>query len=106
MSKVTKLNATTLSKPLKIDGEKVTEITLRKPSPGELRGLALTDILRMEVDAVTKLLPRVTMPPLSPAQISTELATEDFMDLAGKAVLFFVKKEQMDGEVLELPEPA
>ncbi|MFV1933643.1 phage tail assembly protein [Phaeobacter gallaeciensis] len=102
MSKTQKLNAVTLSSPITIDGEKVTEITLRRPSPGELRGLSMVDILRMEVDAMFKLLPRITQPPLSPLQLSSELAPEDFTELATKTLLFFAKKEQLEGQLLEL----
>lgn len=99
---VTKLNSVPLSKPVTIDGEEVEEITLRKPYPGELRGLAMTDVLRMETDALLKLLPRITQPPLSPQQLSAEIEPEDFMELATKTLLFFVKKEQMEGQFLEL----
>ena len=101
MSKVSKLNAVTLSEPVEIDGNPVTEITLRKPKTGELRGLALTDILRMEVGALTKLLPRITQPPLNESQIAN-LEPADFTDLAGKTMLFFVKQEQLHGQILEL----
>jgi hypothetical protein len=102
MSNVSKLNAVILSTPVTIDGEKVEEITLRKPSPGELRGLSMVDILRMETDALFKLLPRITQPPLTPAQLSREIEPEDFTELATKTLLFFVKKEQLDGQLLEL----
>lgn len=102
MSNIEKMNTVTLSKPVTVDGKEVNKITLRKPQPGELRGLALTDILRMEVAALTKLLPRITMPPLNESQLSSEIETEDFMDMAGKTTLFFVKKSQLEGQVLEL----
>ena len=74
---------------------------MRKPKTGELRGLALTDILRMEVGALTKLLPRITQPPLNESQIAN-LEPDDFTDLASKTTLFFVKREQLDGQFLEL----
>ncbi|WP_281955470.1 phage tail assembly protein [Pseudophaeobacter arcticus] len=102
MTKVSKLNAVTLSTPITIDGKEVKEITLRKPSTGELRGLGTVDILRMEVDTMLKLLPRITQPPLSSLQISAEIEPEDFTELATKTLLFFVKKEQMEGQFLEL----
>ncbi|AZV77878.1 phage tail assembly protein [Parasedimentitalea marina] len=101
MSKITKLNAVTLVEPVQIDGEDVFEITLRKPKTGELRGLALTSILQMDVGALTKLLPRITQPPLNESQIA-DLDPKDFTDLAGKTMLFFIKQEQLEGQVLEL----
>ncbi len=104
MSKMTNLNTVTLSTPIKIDGKDVQDITLSKPSAGQLRGLKLTEVLQMDVDAHIQLLPRITQPPLSPQQIS-ELDPADFTDLAGKATLFFVKQRQLEGQILEL-EPA
>ncbi|WP_282094303.1 phage tail assembly protein [Epibacterium ulvae] len=98
---VTKMNTVTLSEPVTIEGEEVSDITLRKPQPGELRGLSMIDILRMETDAMIKLLPRITQPPLTALQVST-LEPEDFADMAVKTTLFFAKKEQLEGQVLEL----
>ncbi|MCF6432598.1 phage tail assembly protein [Leisingera sp. MMG026] len=97
MAPVSKLNAVTLSKPVTIDGEKVVEITLRKPSPGELRGLSMIDVLRMEVDTMFKLLPRITQPPLSSVQLSSEVDLGDFNTMAQQALLFFVTPEQAEG---------
>lgn len=84
----------TLSSPVEIDGAKVTEITLRKPGTGELRGLKLTDILQMDVSSMIRFLPRITTPPMSEAQVSA-LPPEDFTEMASKAVLFFARKEQL-----------
>lgn len=94
MTKKTDPNAVSLSVPVKIDGKEVSVITLRKPSVGELRGLKLTDILQMDVTAMLNFLPRISQPPLTSQQVAA-LEPSDFMDMAGKAVLFFVKKEQM-----------
>lgn len=85
----------TLSTPVTIDGTEVSKITLRKPGTGELRGLKLTDILQMDVSTMIRLLPRITMPPLSEAQVSS-LPPEDFTDFAGKTVVFFARKEQLE----------
>ncbi len=102
MPPVTKMNTVPLSSPLTIDGEEVSEITLRKPATGELRGLSMVDILRMETDTMFKLLPRITQPALSPAVLSRDIQPEDFTELATKTLLFFVKAEQMEGQFLEL----
>lgn len=101
MSKVTKLNAVTLSKPIKIDGKDVSEITLRKPNTGELRGLKLVDVLQMDVNSHLELLPRITQPHLSTQQIAA-LDPTDFTDLVSKTLLFFVKPKQLEGQVLEM----
>ena len=38
----------------------ITEVQLRKPKAGEMRGLNMTDVVQMDVNALTKLLPRIT----------------------------------------------
>jgi len=98
---VTKMNTVTLSEPVTIEGDEVSTITLRKPSTGELRGLSMADIFRMETNALFKLLPRITEPPLTALQVST-LDPADFADMAVKTTLFLAKKEQLEGQVLEL----
>ncbi|MBF9049876.1 phage tail assembly protein [Roseobacter sp. HKCCD9010] len=84
----------TLSAAVKIDGKDVTGIDLRKPQTGELRGLKMTDVLQMDTDAMIKLLPRITQPPLTSAQVAA-LDPADFVALCGKTVLFFAKKSEL-----------
>lgn len=53
-------------------GEKttITEITLRKPAAGELRGLKLTDLLNGDVNATIRLVPRISQPTLTEQEAS------------------------------------
>lgn len=55
----------TLTAPLKRGDTKLKELALRKPATGELRGLALTDLMRMEIDALITLIPRISDPALT-----------------------------------------
>ena len=55
-----KMNTVTLDTPIQRGETTITEINVRKPQSGELRGLNLTDILQMDVNALIKLLPRIT----------------------------------------------
>lgn len=71
-----------LDKPI-VRGESTIEaITLRKPDAGTLRGVVLSDLLRMEAGAVADLLPRITEPPL----LAHEVARMDAADLLACAV--------------------
>jgi Phage tail assembly chaperone proteins, E, or 41 or 14 len=74
-------------------GAAVTSLSLRKPDVGALRGLKLTDVLQMDVNAMIKLLPRITEPALMPDEIIA-LDPADFMSLAGQVVGFFMTPEQ------------
>ena len=62
--------------------QSIPEITLRKPDAGALRGIVLSDLLRMEAGAVADLLPRITEPPL----LAHEVARMDAADLMACAV--------------------
>jgi hypothetical protein len=84
----------TLLKPLKRDDEEVKSVTLREPIGGDLRGLKITDILQMDVTAMTKLLPRVTSPALAPDEVG-QLCPADLLSLAGGVVSFFVSPAQL-----------
>jgi hypothetical protein len=72
----------TLEKPIARGEQTIAAITLRKPDAGTLRGLVLSDLLRMEAGAVSDLLPRITEPPLLPV----EVARMDPSDLMACAV--------------------
>lgn len=71
-----------LESPIQRGSSVVSSITLRKPDAGTLRGLLLSDLLRMEAGAVAGLLPRITEPPL----LAHEVARMDAADLMACAV--------------------
>lgn len=85
---MSKDNSVTLSKPLKIDGENVGIISLRTPKAGELRGLKLTDLMQMDVQALTVVLPRITQPPLDASQVA-DLSIVDLTRFGTKIIGFF-----------------
>ena len=71
-----------LDRPIQRGEGHINSITLRKPDAGALRGLVLSDLLRMEAGAVADLLPRITEPPL----LAHEVARMDAADLMACAV--------------------
>ncbi|MFC4593754.1 phage tail assembly protein [Sphingobium tyrosinilyticum] len=48
----------------------IDSVQLRKPRSGELRGLSLVDLGQLKVDALTKLLPRISMPTITEAEVA------------------------------------
>lgn len=48
----------------------IDAVSLRKPTAGELRGVSLVDLLQMDVDAISKVLPRITTPTLLEQEIA------------------------------------
>ena len=85
----------TLDTPLKRGDQAITSVTLRKPSSGELRGLNLTDLLQMDVNALKKVLPRITSPILTEQDIDS-LDPADLVDLGSSVALFLVKKANQE----------
>jgi len=76
-----------------VAGVRIAEVTVREPSAGELRGLSIGAIATMDVAAMIRLLPRITEPALSAAQIEA-LGAYDFGELAGRAAGFFMTAPQ------------
>lgn len=93
MSQATK--TVTLDYPIQRSKEKISELTLHKPSAGTLRGLSLTDILKLEVDAIATLLPRITQPTITKDEVY-KLDTSDLVALSTEVATFLVKKSVLE----------
>ena len=66
---------------------KGTQILLRRPLGGALRGVNLGGLVRMDYDQVALVAPRVSTPPLLP-DIFEVLATSDVTQVAGELANF------------------
>ncbi|KGH12141.1 phage tail protein [Comamonas thiooxydans] len=78
--------------PLTLAGDKtVTTVIVRKPSSGALRGLALSDLLRLQTDAIQTILPRVTDPMLTKNVVQT-IDPADLVALGGAVASFLLPK--------------
>lgn len=82
-----------LEKPIVRGDQTISKVNLRKPSAGELRGLYLSDLLKLDVGALHTLLPRITSPTLT-AQDVSQLDPCDLVALGGEVVLFFMTKAE------------
>ena len=84
-------NTVTLETSLKRGDQTITAVTLRKPASGELRGVALADLLRLDVSALITVLPRITSPTLT-AQDAQQLDLVDLTALGTEVLGFFMTK--------------
>lgn len=84
---MSKENVVTLDKPLKRADQEIKEITLLKPQAGTLRGVSLAAVANSEVDALIKVLPRMTLPSMTEQEVAA-LDLPDLVALAGKVVGF------------------
>ena len=85
-------NTVTLDTPIKRGNGEITEVTLRKPNSGELRGVSLAELLQMKVDALQTVLPRITNPILHKQDMAT-LDPADLVSMATVVVGFLLTKE-------------
>lgn len=80
-------NVVTLDTPLMRGEQKIEKVTLSKPNAGTLRGVALAALAQSDVDALIKVLPRMTYPALTEQEI-IRLDASDLLSFAGKVIGF------------------
>lgn len=80
-----------LDTPIHRGTQTVTEVSVRRPKAGELRGLALAALLQLDVAQLQMLLPRITTPMLTRAEID-QLDPSDLMQLGAEVTGFLLTK--------------
>lgn len=84
----------TLEQPI-IRGESaIGTVELRKPAAGELRGVNLTDLVQMDVTALHRVLPRITVPPLTEHEVAS-LDPADLLQFGTMVAVFLLPKDAM-----------
>lgn len=86
-------NTIVLDYPLTRGNQTIDTVTLRKPTAGELRGTTLNALANMDVDAMQKILPRISTPTLTEADVA-RLDPADFMQMGGVFAGFLLPKAQ------------
>lgn len=81
----------TLDTPIARGDTKIESVTLRKPASGELRGVSLTALLQMDVDALTVVLPRISTPTLLKQDV-TAMDPADLVQLGSTVAGFLLPK--------------
>lgn len=92
-SKQPKIRTVTLDEPITRGEQTIGTLQLRKPSAGELRGLTLVDLTQLKVDTVIKILPRITMPPITDMEAAT-MSSEDLLQCGVEIGCFFLTRAQ------------
>ncbi|SLM63450.1 MULTISPECIES: phage tail assembly protein [Dickeya] len=80
-------NVITLSTPVKRGETLLETITVIKPTAGTLRGIGLAALANADVEALIKVLPRMTYPSLTEADVAA-LDLSDLLLFAGKVIGF------------------
>jgi len=85
------------SKPVLLDepiarGEQIIDsVTLRKPKAGELRGVSLMDLAQLDVTALQRIIPRVSIPTLTEADVAN-MCLADLLAVGAELAGFFQRK--------------
>ena len=87
------LKTVELDDPISRGNGVIESVDVRKPSAGELRGGALMDVAQMDVLALRKVLPRITNPSLTDAEIG-QLSLADMMHFGVILSAFLLTKRQ------------
>lgn len=82
-----------LDTPIKRGETLIDSITLRKPGAGELRGCTISDLARMDITTLVRVIPRISSPSLTEPEVnSMDLA--DLTELASEVAGFLLKKAE------------
>lgn len=80
-----------LDTPIQRGEQTITEILVRKPMAGELRGVSLQDLIQMDVMALRKVLPRISTPSLTDHEIG-RMDPADLLQLGVAVTGFLVQR--------------
>ena len=87
-------NIVILEEPIKRGEMEISQIEIIKPNAGHLRGIGLASLANADVDALTVILPRITLPNLTTQECKT-LNLPDLIALAGKVIGFLSPKSEL-----------
>lgn len=80
-------NIVILDNPVMRGEQRIEQVTVTKPNAGTLRGVSLASLANSDVDALIKVLPRMTYPALTEHEVM-RLEASDLILFAGKVVGF------------------
>ncbi|WP_338862891.1 phage tail assembly protein [Mycetohabitans rhizoxinica] len=81
----------TFDTPIRRGEQSLTQVTLHKPTAGALRGTALTALVNLDVDALRKVLPRISTPTLTEMDV-VNMDPADLVALGGMFAGFLMPK--------------
>ena len=83
-----------LQRPIVRGDQTITEVTLREPVGGDMRGLNVQQLNQSDYNALRTLVPRIASPMLLESDFDT-MPAPDIAAFAGEILGFFMSPEQM-----------
>lgn len=88
-------NTFTLDAPIQRGDQTIDKVKLRKPNVEALRGLQLATLAQMDVDQLTRLLPRISSPTLTEHDVA-QMEASDLLKAGGIVLGFLFPKAAGD----------
>ncbi|MDH0894683.1 MULTISPECIES: phage tail assembly protein [unclassified Pseudomonas] len=88
-----------LDAPIVRGSQTIKELIIRKPGSGELRGVALLDLIQMDVNSLHKVLPRITIPSLTEIEVKA-LDPADLMACGTAVSGFLLQKKAREASLV------
>lgn len=82
-----------LETPLKRADQVITTVTLRKPTGGDLRGAPLSDVMRLDIVAISKVVPRISDPIIHAPEFLA-MDGEDILAISAEVAGFLLTRRQ------------
>mgnify|MGYP003945495953 CR=1 FL=1 len=80
-----------LDEPIKRGDTIISEVTIRRPKAGELRGISLMELGNLNVAALQTVLPRITQPTLTAHEVAG-MDPADLTEIGSEVAIFLVKR--------------
>lgn len=84
-----------LDAPIQRGEQRIDQVQVRRPQAGELRGVQIADVANLDVLALIKVLPRVTVPALTEAELGN-MDPSDFTALGAELSGFLLTRRRRD----------
>lgn len=88
-----KFATVTLDNPLERGDQKITAVTLRKPTAGDFRGTTMTAVFQMDPVAIATVIPRISDPIIHKDEY-LQMDADDAAALGGEVVHFLLTRAQ------------
>lgn len=96
MTQAPQFDVIELDEPIQRGDTQITQVTIRRPNAGEMRGLSMVNVVQMQVDALLTLIPRICEPVLM-AQELKAMNPADFMQIGTVIAQYYVPKKMQGG---------
>lgn len=81
-----------LATPITLGNQEIESLYIRRPKPGDLRGLQLGALVNGDTDAMLKLIPRIASPSIPEELVCEQMNAVDLTSITDKVVQYLTVK--------------